>query len=253
MGIGSNWAIEVAEEDYRQRREDWIRRELDNSEADEDTSGWEELEEEYDEIYANWDEYKEDEYEWHISQNHSAFYIEFLQVIKDVKKILRSKIDPLVSNTIYKMIHVHVVTAMETYLGDALKSAVISNRIFIENAAKNLEEFTRNKYTLSQILEHKDGIKKIVLDQLNKYLYHDIPKVLNIYNATLGTSLRYNISEIAKNTKIRHDIVHRNGKTIDGKFIDINNTSLVQTISEIEKFVKYLDNELVEIDTYENT
>ncbi len=114
MGIGSNWAIEVAEEDYRQRREDWIRRELDNSEADEDTSGWEEL---------------EDEYEWHISQNHSAFYIEFLQVIKDVKKILRSKIDPLVSNTIYKMIHVHVVTAMETYLGDALKSAVISNHI----------------------------------------------------------------------------------------------------------------------------
>jgi len=49
MGIGSNWAVEVAEEKYREAKEEWIREMLNDPNADEDTAGWDELSDAYDE------------------------------------------------------------------------------------------------------------------------------------------------------------------------------------------------------------
>lgn len=243
----SDWAIEIQEENYRERKEDWIRRELDNTEADENTPGWERLEEEYDEIYENWDNYIQDEYEWHSSQDHSIFYVQFLRTIEDVKNILKSKLDPIVVDTIYKVIHVHIITAMETYLGNTFKSAVLSDRKYIDNAAKNLAALSKRRFTLEEILQ-QGGIKKIVSDQLSEYLYHNVPKVMEYYQAVLGISISYNLGVIIKNTKIRHDIAHRNGKTVDGKYVTVNNASLLDTISEIESFISVLDSELADLD-----
>jgi len=202
----------VAEANYIAQREDWIRRELDDCEADETTEGWQQLEDDYDEVYELWNNHYQDEYEWHISQDHSSHHIEFIQTMNELKNILKSQIDALLSKTIYKMVHTHAVTAMETYLGDSLKSAALSNSGYIERAAKNLDELTKRKFTLEQILAHEDGIKKIVLEQLTKYLYHDIPKVMMIYSAVLGLTLNYDYDRLCKITKIRHDLVHRNGK-----------------------------------------
>jgi len=53
MGRTSDWAIEIAEENHIKQREEWIRRELDDSSADEPTDGWceLELEQQYDSAY----------------------------------------------------------------------------------------------------------------------------------------------------------------------------------------------------------
>jgi len=139
MGRTSDWAIEVAEENYREQREEWIRHELGNPDADESTDGWSELEVQYDNTFTDWDIFLEGEYEWHRNRDHSNFYIEFLETIEDIKRILNSSLEPTVIHTVYKMTHIHAVTAMETYLGDSLKSAVLGNKKYIENAAKNLE------------------------------------------------------------------------------------------------------------------
>ena len=252
MGIGSNLAIEIAEEQYNERKHDWIRRELNISDADEFTPGWDELEQEYDQAISDLNIYAVDEYEWHESQNHSKFLIYFNDTVDTLKSILQSKIDPLVTETIYKMVHVHIVTAMETYLGDALKSAIISDKYYIENAAINLFDLSKRKFTLSEILEKNDGVSEIVLSHVSKYLYHDVPKVLNIYKAILGVRIEYNIESICIDTKTRHDIVHRNGKTADGKYTSINHESLQNTVSNIVGFVNHIDGLLVDLDEQKN-
>lgn len=248
MSLSSDDMMDLREQQEIERREDWVRRELDNQDADESTPGWSELEEIYNSSHEGYSDYLQDEYEWHNSQDHSVFFVQFKQTLDDVRRILASRIDPLVVDTVYKMIHVHVVTAMETYLGDALKSAVLSKKELVNKAAVNLDELSKNKYSLADILKHEDGIKKIVSDQLSDYLYHNIPKVLNIYRSALDKDFTYNITNICKDTKIRHDIAHRNGGTISGGYVFVNNASLIDTISEIDAFITYIEGVLSTIE-----
>lgn len=47
MGIGSNSAVEIAEEEYNEAKSEWIQKELNDPDADEYTDGWFELSERY--------------------------------------------------------------------------------------------------------------------------------------------------------------------------------------------------------------
>lgn len=246
MGRTSDWAIEIAEEKHREQKEEWIQRELDNPDADESTDGWYELSRQYDEKCEHWQRHLEDEYEWYHSQDHSDFYISFVQTIADIKKIINSPIDLPVIPTICKMAYIHAVTAMETYLGDSLKSTVLANEIYLANAAKNLKELNERKFKLEDILSESDLVEKTVLEQLCKYLYHDITKVMMIYNATLGFHCSYNLQKLIEITTIRHDLVHRNGIDNAGKQVQVDFSNLKLSISEIEAFIKYLDENLRE-------
>ncbi|NVJ45695.1 MAG: hypothetical protein HWE07_01165 [Cytophagia bacterium] len=246
MGRSSDWAIEVAEQNYIDQREEWIRRELGDPDADESTDGWHELELQYDQTYEHWEDYLQEEYEWHHSQNHSDFYVSFSRSIDDLKNILASHIEPAVIQTVYKMAYVHAVTAMETYLGDSLKSTVLGNKEYIANAAKNLNELTQRKFKLEDFVSENDFVAKIVLEQLCKYLYHDVARVMTIYKATIGFDYSYDLSELIKITTMRHDLVHRNGKDNDGNRVELGLGILNRSIEEIEAFVKYLDKTLKE-------
>lgn len=244
MGTGSNWAVEVAEEKYNEVKSEWIQNALDDPDADEGTEGWFELSERYDEEANNYSDYLEAEYEWHSSQNHSNFFIEFNQTIAETRRILSSTIDQTVMETIYKMIHIHAVTAMETYLGDSLKSAVIGNKKYIANAAKNLEELSRRNFRLSEILSYEGDVEKIILEQLGKYLYHDVSRVMKIYKATLDFNYTYDLKYLIEITTVRHDLVHRNGKNNEGVRVRLNPVDLKKAIDEIDNFINYLETNL---------
>lgn len=133
---------------------------------------------------------------------------------------------------------------METYLGDALKSTVFTNKKHVINAAKNLDEFKKRKFELKDFVSDQDFVEKIVLKQLCRYLYHDVVKVMKIYKQTLDFSCSYNLREMIKITKVRHDLVHRNGKDNDGHRVALDLNTLNISINEIESFIKYLDDNL---------
>lgn len=40
MGIGSKLEVEIAEEEFRNAKDEWIRKQLGNPDADENTPGW---------------------------------------------------------------------------------------------------------------------------------------------------------------------------------------------------------------------
>lgn len=244
MSRTTDWIIDSMEENYIEEREEWIRDELNDPDADNYTEGWHELEQEYDETQERLRTYLEEEYEWHHSQDHSNFYTSFALTIDGIKTILKSNIDQLVIHTVHKMAYVHAVTAMETYLGDSLKSTVLANKSYVDNAAKNLIELKNRNFKLEDFLSESDFVDKIVLGQLRKYLYHDVVKIMGIYKATLGFHCSYKLGDLIKITVVRHDLVHRNGKDNDGTQVKLDLDVLNRAISEIETFVKYLDDSL---------
>jgi|TARA_R110001583_G_scaffold13521_1_gene57911 hypothetical protein len=61
-----------------------------------------------------------------------------------------------------------------------------------------------------------------------------------MYEQVLGTKLDIDISKVVKVTKLRHDIVHRNGKTVDGNMISLNAQDFTQAIDDIKEFAGLL-------------
>lgn len=237
----SDLMIDMANEAYLLEKEEWIRDQLQNPEADESIEGWHELEQQYDEISENMRQHMEEEYEWYHSQNHSYFYASFVRTLDEIQSILKSHTDPENRHTLYKMSYVHAATAMETYLGDSLKSMFLTNPEYVLNAAKNLDGLKNKKFKPEAFLLDNALIEKAALSILRKLLYHDVVMVMKIYKQILNFRCSYNLSQLIKIATIRHDIVHRNGKNNEGGSIQVNLSDLNMAVNEIKSFIKYLD------------
>lgn len=241
MGRSSDWALEVAEHQYEEQRADWIRRELNDIDADDDHPRWEELADLFDLEASNWEEFLEDEYQWHKDQEHSDFYVEFVRSTDSVRTVLASHLDPAVTEMVLKMAYVQAVTAMETYLSDTLKTLVLGNARYLANTAEKLKEVAQRKFSLADFLQDNTLAEKVVFEQLCKYLYHDVPKVMILYREALGFPNSYDLEKLIQITKNRHDLVHRNGKGNDGARVQIDFVSVDAAISEICSFVKSVE------------
>jgi len=188
--------------------------------------------------------YRGQEERWYKKKSHGEFYSSFIVTISELHTILDN--DTSGSDILYKMVYVHSVTAMETFLSDTIKSLLISNEKYIFNSIKNLDEFKNNSYKLSTIINKKGGINAIVFDEISSYMYHNISKVKNIYRAVLEIVISHEIKNISKITAIRHDIVHRSGKKLDGTLIEIDKTIVLDVLKEVEDFIKSVEGQIID-------
>ena len=71
-----------------------------------------------------------------------------------------------------------------------------------------------------------------------------MPKIKNMYKNVLSIDFPENIASIHQAIAIRHDIVHRNGKTKSGKTHKISEQNIKNLLSDVEHFIKYINQHL---------
>ena len=226
-----------------EEKDDWIRKQLDDEDADKFTEGWDKLSEEYWHLQENLQGYYDEaELNWYENNSYSEMHDSFLVEINELKEILNSKIQIGHEQAIYKMIYAHAVTLLESFLSDTVKSLIVSNDKFFANAAKHIDELKKARFSLIDVAkqEQSDVAVGLAIMKLSDVLYHNMPKVKRIYESVLGTSLDTDISKVNQITSTRHDIVHRNGKTITGDQIDISKELVEEAVKNIESFVNAL-------------
>lgn len=147
-------------------------------------------------------------------------------------------------NTLAKMAYTHSVTLLESYLGDTLKSIVVSSEYHLSNAMQNITEVSQAKYSLHELSRAKSDLRALTLLKIAEILFHNIPKVMKTFEAVLGRKLQVNLSNVIKITSIRHDIAHRNGRKKDGTELHITVKDLYLAINAIKKFAEDFQNEI---------
>ena len=219
-------------------KEEWIRSKLGDN-ADEKSDEWFELEEEYDFQQAFYRDQAElqEEQEWHKAHNFKDIYAYVSAELKTLQEILESDKNLLHEKAYYKMIYVHSVTLMESYLSETLKSLIVSDNTCLVNAVKGVEELKQTKPSLDEILQDDDIVIRKVLEWLPTVLFHNLAKVLKIYSIVLDTDIVIDMSILGKITSVRHDIVHRNGKDFEGKPVFLSQNVCRNSISEINTFI----------------
>lgn len=176
----------------------------------------------------------------------SNFFINFNNTIKNIKELMEIKMyEDNLKKTLNKLLFLNVIIAMETYLSDAFIFTVSNNMKLIRKFIENSSEFEKQKLKLSELFSWVDKIRDFTSKYLKNFTYHTIWKVEKMYKDVLNVDFPEDLSKIIKAVLIRHDIVHRNGKTKEGKKIDIGEDDIKDIVDEVEKFIKSIDSQLI--------
>lgn len=225
---------------------DWISERL-GSGFEEGDPEWEEMKEEYlsrhrfDDYLWN-DEFYDDEV-IRLTADTLAFSLFNMQM-----STLKEELPDDPSDSTIKMTYSYSMTLMETCLGDMIKSLILSDEYYLKNAINNVDELGKMKLPLKEVYLNPDIVKKVVIKTFSDYLYHNVEKIVPVYSAVLGEKTPKDVSdkmaEIIEITKIRHDIVHRNGVDKEGNARSLTLQVLLNDMNVIYEFVRSLSNSI---------
>ncbi|HHG3355699.1 TPA: hypothetical protein ACPVYO_000684 [Vibrio parahaemolyticus] len=238
-----------------QQADDWIRERLDDSSLDEESEEYQELAEQY----SNYQDHLREEAEWKAelqwfkengsSELHKTFVheLDMLKIMVDNNFSNNAKTSfSLHTNLIVKMSYAYAVTLLESFLGDTLRALITQDERFLKNALRKLKVLKNVK--LTELAGADLDIKSLVLRYVSNVLYHNIPNVVEMYEQVLDVDLNsIDKSKVVQITNLRHDIVHRNGKSVDGKSINLNAQDFTNAIDDIKDFAGALQRVINEI------
>lgn len=234
-----------------------IKRYMEQLEADEDMNEWirehvdlgvEEGDPEWEDMKAIYlsgetgeDDYWDDEFYADEFIRLTAGNKAFSQFIEQMSTLIE-ELPENPSDSNIKMAYSYSVTLMETCLGDMIKGLILSDEYYLKNAIANVDELSKMKLPLKEVYFNPDIVKKVVIKTFSDYLYHNIEKIIPIYSAVLGEEtpedVKTKMAGIITITKIRHDIVHRNGTDKEGNPRKLDQQILLDAMDAIIDFIK---------------
>jgi hypothetical protein len=176
--------------------------------------------------------------------NHGStkFYGIFCLALEDIRTISALAPDnPILARLLYAA----VITAMETYLSDTLKKQVINRDAIKRKFIRNHKAFQEKKFTISNIFEQLDNINESILMEIDKISFHNLNTIPDLYKSVLSTSFPKNeLAELKPAVLNRHDIIHRNGKNVLDKTLNIDMADVEKLILLVDTCIKYIDTQI---------
>ncbi|MEH7107736.1 hypothetical protein [Bacillus sp. JJ1764] len=147
----------------------------------------------------------------------------YLNNINAIEQLLNLEIEDLkAQEALNKMLFSNVMTAI-----------TLSDPPYLLKILLKLIQSLKKKFNLSEIFTIHYSIKDIMVDYLLDIIYHNI-----------NVSFPENLNDIQKMIMIRHDIVHRNGKSKQSSKINIDKEIVIKSITIINNLIERIDNEI---------
>lgn len=174
----------------------------------------------------------------------TEFYHNFSTAILNIETLTELEIQSGQKDIFLRLIYASVITALETYLCDAFINNVINKPTLLRRFVETTDDFKDSKIKISDLFREHDGILGKVQEFLGRIVWHRLSRVSLMYKNTLNITFPKDVGDIYKSIKIRHDIIHRNGKNIEGQEIYITKDDIQKLIVNVESLVMYIDSEL---------
>lgn len=202
---------------------------------DEDLETWDRLSAEYSSMLDAVEE--EAEYRWLERHSHNEFFNEFGQELVTASDLLNQSMDNKKAQTLYKLVYAHAVTLLESLISSVIRSLVVCHPAFMINMATGYDDLNKKKFTLKEIINQPKGMESIVLNTLSTLSFHNPSTIKTVMNAAFGKHMTgLDLSEISSICAKRHDIVHRNGRTIADELIQLDLEEVQRAIMIIRTF-----------------
>lgn len=144
---------------------------------------------------------------------------------------------------LYKQLFAAIITSLETYLADTLKRYVLADEEHIRKFVETYHPFKTQHISLSKLFSSKESLPKYIRNVLDGLMYHNLPKIKPIYKDALDVDLG-EIKGICRAIRVRHDIVHRNGKDLEGNEHTITKQDVLDLSKEIKDLIDRVDQQI---------
>ena len=159
----------------------------------------------------------------------------------NLKELFLMNHNPQLEQTLYQMLYVNAITSMEAFLSEFFIAKIQDDNSNLRAFVESNPEFKNVKLTLSEIFKKKESLNSYVREYLVKLLWHNLSKLKPMFKTSLGIEFPESMEYLTKAVNVRHDLVHRNGKTKDELDISISKGELKRLFDEILSFAKHIN------------
>jgi hypothetical protein len=144
--------------------------------------------------------------------------------------------------TFYRMLYSSAITALETYLCDAFQQNVIHDNSCIKRLLESVPELKDRKIPFSELLDSDP--RERVGEYLSDIVWHNLAKIRLLYRSVLDIEFPTDSAPVYRAIAVRHDLVHRNGRTKSGLRHRFTGAQIEDVFGAIESFVAEVDKQL---------
>ena len=162
------------------------------------------------------------------------------------RALLTIDVPDSVRSTFYGMLFVNLITIMETYLSDTFIRLVTHSEKYMRQFVATTPEFQERKLSLAEIYESLDQISDTTRKYLGTVVWHRLKVVKSMYRDTLGVSFPGQLGNIFRAVKVRHALVHRNGK-MEEEYVNITEERILELARGIDEFVCSVNEQVAQL------
>lgn len=167
---------------------------------------------------------------------------EFRECITNVQALLHENLhlDDSKRNYLNNLLFSNVITALEVYLQDTLiyKIDSDSDNRYIAAFVDNYRRRGKRIFPRSDEVEDFDLIKEDVINEIREWItLHNLETAKSIYSYTIMNVKFPDIETLNESVSVRHDLIHRNGKTPDGSYHQIDSSQIDELCNQTHDFV----------------
>lgn len=131
----------------------------------------------------------------------------------------------------------NVISLMEKYLSDLFLYEVTAKEdVFKLMTTAN--KFKTQKYAVAEVFNGDVKIK--VINSVKNLVWHRLNDIDPLYKHTFNIRMHIHTG-LTDKLALRHDLVHRNGYTLDGQAVIISNEALNECISTVADFINNVE------------
>jgi hypothetical protein len=195
--------------------------------------------------HPDYDDFDAD-YEAELLENGHPYYVLLASLI-EIQTTAQHKRPTADAKIIHRLLFANIITSLEAYLGDRFRRAIFNNRDFIEDFVLKSGHFREQKISLSDVFKRAKTLDTEIRTFVSAHNWHSLTISIEMYKQAFGVVLPQPSQAIRDGVRQRHDIVHRNGKTVDGtegswglSEIRALKEEVMAFTTEIEDLVKHL-------------
>ena len=142
-----------------------------------------------------------------------------------------------------QLAHGALIIAMEAYLWDTVAYWVANDEDTLRNLVATNKDFQIKTLQLSKIFERVEGLKAEVELYLQDLVWHRLDKIKPLIASGLKISVP-DIDNLMREVLVRHDIIHRGGRTKDGEPIEVSIDNVRGVAGMVQVFADAIEAEL---------
>jgi hypothetical protein len=170
----------------------------------------------------------------------SQFQI-FQDGMLDIQNLLHRKDTP--GAFVRRLLYVHVVTALESYLFDFLAAKVLKDDASIRHFVETSPAFENQILKVSELYKTVGSIKKRIQRSLEKVNWHHPEDAAKLYVKVLGITFPSDLKRVKESIRLRNILVHRNGKLDDGTAREVSEQDVLDAMQAAEALVNHIEDQ----------